>query len=46
MALGVLLQHATGMRTGECITLLPEHVLLPEEQAAARRGVPTVLALV
>ena len=45
MGIGLLLQTATGMRPGELIQILPEHLLFPEDQGPADADVPVVIAL-
>ena len=45
LALGMLIQISTGLRPGEMLGLMPEHVMLPEEQDTNRADGPTLLVL-
>lgn len=45
LALGMMTQIASGMRPNEMLQLLPEHVILPEEQDVHRIDTPVLLVL-
>ena len=45
LGLALMIQDRTGLRPGELLALLPEHVLFPEDQGDWSSSTPTVLVL-
>ena len=45
LGLGMMVQIASGMRPNEMLQLLPQHVILPEEQDVQGPNTPTLLVL-
>ena len=45
MGLGIMLQVRTGLRPGELLKLMPEHILFPEDQGDWSQATPVVIVL-